>query len=1605
MTEATERNEINADPSRKFGLLMTSGGNFGSDAEGASTTTIIAGSDIYAGSSGGYRTADVQTTDAEAIPKLDFYLTYNPQFATTTFGEVTFTLTEHDALGNVVGNIDVNVTLSTIIDEFRSQKYDLVAMHNDFGLNEYTRKLVLPASMQRRNLYLTSVQWQPCIGSEQVSVGGNLFNRTGLSTNCDTVKFYLTDSTGQKDNFHFGLKLVPTEHISQSMTTTLGWYSIDDPTIDVFRDATRSTGTNSSYSGTNTDTPIPLNGAILDDLANLDIEGGTPSPNYTGSRGDLVGVLDGRSSAAIDLTLLFDGSTTYTKPDGCRGEVILHFDYWNGNKRQGSFDVTVYIRTRSSGDTIYLASANTLSRTVTTTVNGVTTTQPYTLTASTNTQTMNRGKKPSTYIQSLSVAFLSGIYQAGDVLCILDELDITDNQSLRGLNYNYIPVVRYEGHHHEYPGRECAYRGSMIKISDGGKLTADNMIFDGSMVSRYQTEPYHYAVDTLKADGPIFEVAQGGTLILGNNTVVQNNYNQCTETSSGKWGGAASVTGSNSILKLENDVTFKNNLVPDSTGFNSGAVHVDGGTVLLSTSKSGTAVMIEDNYKINSRYVFKDSENNVTLPDNPRLANVYLTRKPLANHTDNLLADGQSDLILFENIAPKTRIGITKEFPGPADRDTIRIAQVRGSQQLYAQHAFDSLNFFNDGNDGKIFYNSTISPLTIYFQRCATFRKQLYNDPDFAAGSNPLKYIVLQDNIPTAIPSGINQQPVLAYKWNQYAACPDETDSLIYHIHGGFYPYTYTWSWGTDANNLTTYREVKTPYTNDAISSDMADATSATRFDKANASNRDAAELEGMLFSDGQGGSTFYYSVTASDLAGCKLTEKVQVTLSREISNPVGVTLTNPAPINSEHETLRYAWNDTAATIEHTATRNFHGIHLIAEVQPVSSWGTVTGTLNNTNNSVGLTANGTLLCPGDAVRLNATANNETTHRFLQWDFDPYDESSTVFVMPHSTSNVTINAYFGPNSYWKDVVDEMPSSGVTYEYDGDVHISTAEGLAWLISLANGLHGQQIRDFYFDTVHIAAGTYDMSEHLWTPLGNAQHPFMGVLNVADGATISGIIVDEPRMDHVGFFAYLDKATINGLKLTKSLFHGSQYVGGIAAEATNTTIQQSLITDSDGDGVDGNNITIITANYASGGLVGKATNSTMIDGCSAKAKFMGATIYNGGILGYGEDVSVTNTYSWFGPRMSTLYSGGSIGYSTSTNNGSKSHSGNYIANNYVRFIGPYNALNRVGGLVGYARTITMENNYVYGSTQNGTLTGALAAMLDRGVEVNNCYYEQGSNADAFGYNTSGNHTAGITTFNGTGNQVLMADRVDGSANLTLALNRWVRDHAGEGFATWRSDLEGTNHGYPRFGTPDIVPVYEHLSYETCDSFIVAGETLTESGEYEFHLVDSADFVDSVISLTLMLNYSSLTQFEDTVLQGEDYDANGFHLTATEIDLLRQTVSQGETVTIVVSDTMQSVHGCDSIVTLYLTVGKHNDGPSLIPDIKVYPNPTIGQVTVESDAMQTIELYDGVSRLLNRRTVEGSSCSLDLSALPSGMYYLRVKTDNGTIIKKIVKQ
>ena len=125
-------------------------------------------------------------------------------------------------------------------------------------------------------------------------------------------------------------------------------------------------------------------------------------------------------------------------------------------------------------------------------------------------------------------------------------------------------------------------------------------------------------------------------------------------------------------------------------------------------------------------------------------------------------------------------------------------------------------------------------------------------------------------------------------------------------------------------------------------------------------------------------------------------------------------------------------------------------------------------------------------------------------------------------------------------------------------------------------------------------------------------------------------------------------------------------------------------------------------------------------------------------------------------------------------------------------------------------------------------------------------------------------------------------------------------------------------------------------------------------------------------------------------------------------------------------TQTFQTVHGCDSVVTLHLTITVGIEDHNLAASMTVYPNPTTGVVNVQCSMnnvqVETMEIlvYDAFGRLLCttdgvetqnfaslQTDTHGSSVQtqIDLSRYAPGVYLIKAVADGNVVaVRKIVK-
>ena len=73
-----------------------------------------------------------------------------------------------------------------------------------------------------------------------------------------------------------------------------------------------------------------------------------------------------------------------------------------------------------------------------------------------------------------------------------------------------------------------------------------------------------------------------------------------------------------------------------------------------------------------------------------------------------------------------------------------------------------------------------------------------------------------------------------------------------------------------------------------------------------------------------------------------------------------------------------------------------------------------------------------------------------------------------------------------------------------------------------------------------------------------------------------------------------------------------------------------------------------------------------------------------------------------------------------------------------------------------------------------------------------------------------------------------------------------------------------------------------------------------------------------------------------------------------------------------------------------------------VLDGISVYPNPTSGEITIVAEGVERVE----VMNMLGRKVAEFKGALMnDLSELESGVYVLRIVTNDGTAIRRVIKK
>ena len=317
----------------------------------------------------------------------------------------------------------------------------------------------------------------------------------------------------------------------------------------------------------------------------------------------------------------------------------------------------------------------------------------------------------------------------------------------------------------------------------------------------------------------------------------------------------------------------------------------------------------------------------------------------------------------------------------------------------------------------------------------------------------------------------------------------------------------------------------------------------------------------------------------------------------------------------------------------------------------------------------------------------------------------------------------------------------------------------------------------------------------------------------------------------------------------------------------------------------------------------------------------------------------------------------------------------------------------------VSEAGTYTQNLQTINGCDSVVTLTLTINSVANTNLTAAICegsvYTENGFNASE-----AGTYTQNLQTINGCDSIVTLSLTVNPVASTTFTAaicegsvyteNGFNASEAG----AYTQNLQTVN-GCDSIVTLTLTvnPVANtNLTVTICEgsSYTENGFNASEAGTYTQNL-QTIDGCDSVVTLTLTVNPTYNITIDASINEGETYEENGF--------------SENEAGTYV--HTLQAVNGCDSVITLNLTVNSSsslNDVIANAIEVSLYPNPANAYTMLKVEGLKeqtTVYLFDIQGRKLKEyiMNIGQETLQIDLGDLPKGVYTIML----GNATKKLI--
>lgn len=184
----------------------------------------------------------------------------------------------------------------------------------------------------------------------------------------------------------------------------------------------------------------------------------------------------------------------------------------------------------------------------------------------------------------------------------------------------------------------------------------------------------------------------------------------------------------------------------------------------------------------------------------------------------------------------------------------------------------------------------------------------------------------------------------------------------------------------------------------------------------------------------------------------------------------------------------------------------------------------------------------------------------------------------------------------------------------------------------------------------------------------------------------------------------------------------------------------------------------------------------------------------------------------------------------------------------------------------------------------------------------------------------------------------------------------------------------------------------------DSTDTFVLIGT--------DFNGCVGSDTVSVVVNENPMISIGNDTTVCENHLPLVLNGPAGFASYSWNTNETTSTINANQTSTYVL--TVEDQNGCSGNASLTLTVDGCLGIEELEASISVYPNPTNGLVTIQVNQFQgdyQIELIDAFGKVIEHKQLTSSETMIDLSNYATGVYTIKIASDEFTVLKRLVKE